>query len=146
VAIFGKTDTQGQVSAGDRPLVPADGPSSQTVIGPKVRFTGEVSGDEDVLIQGRLEGNAKVDRKVTVAPSGEVHGDLQARAVIVGGRVYGQIWAAERAELLATAAVEGNVNAPKVVIAEGAQLQGSVAMSAVPQSAVPAQKKSAEET
>jgi cytoskeletal protein CcmA (bactofilin family) len=145
VAIFGKTDTQGQVSAGDRPAVPMDGPSTQTVIGPKVRFTGEVSGEEDVLIQGRLEGNAKVDRKVTVAPSGEVHGDLQARSVVVGGRVHGQIWASERAELLATAAVEGNVNAPKVVIAEGAQLQGSVAMSAAPQPAAPAQKTSAEE-
>ena len=143
MAIFGKTDT-GQVSAGDRPAAaPLEGGSSQTVIGPKARFKGEVSGEEDVLIQGHLEGNARVERKVTVAASGEVRGDLDARAVIVAGRVYGQIRAAERAELLATASVEGNVNAPKVVIAEGAQLQGSVAMAA-PQAGAPP-KKSAEE-
>ena len=146
MAIFGKTDTQGQVSAGERPLErgPADLSSSQTVIGPKARFTGEISGEEDVLIHGRLEGNAKVDRKVTVAASGEVRGDLEGRSVVVAGRVFGQIRAAERAELLATAAVEGNVSAPKVVIAEGAQLQGSVAMAA-PQTAGAVPKKSATE-
>ena len=146
MAIFGKTDTQGQVSAGDRPLgsSPSDLASSQTVIGPKARFQGEISGEEDVLIQGRLEGNARVERKVTVAASGEVRGDLDARSVVVAGRVHGQIRAAERAELLATATVEGNVNAPKVVIAEGAQLQGSVAMS-VPQTVGAAPQKSATE-
>jgi cytoskeletal protein CcmA (bactofilin family) len=147
VAIFGKTDTQGQVSAGDRPAPPASaGAPSSTVIGPKARFVGELEGEEDIVIQGRLEGNAKVDRRVTIAPSGEVRGDVHARSVIVGGRVYGQIRAEERAELLATGSVEGDVYAPKVVIAEGAQLQGSVAMSSAPASAAaPAQKKQAEE-
>ena len=84
---------------------------------------------------------------MTVAASGEVRGDVHARSVIVGGRVYGQIRAEERAELLASASVEGNVQAPKVVIAEGAQLQGSVAMSASPaKAAAPAQQKTAEES
>lgn len=144
MAIFGKTDTQGQVSAGERTPAPTGvaGAASPTVIGPKARFVGELEGDEDIVIQGRLEGNARVDRKVTVAPSGEVRGDVHARSVIVGGRVYGQIRAAERAELLASASVEGNVHAPKVVIAEGAQLQGSVAMSASP---APDQSKKLEE-
>ena len=144
MAIFGKTETQEPTSAGDRPSgsAAAEASTSQTVIGPKVLFTGEVSGEEDILIQGRLQGDAKVDRRVTVAPSGEVRGDVHARSVVVGGRVYGQIRADERAELLSTAAVEGNVYAPKVVIAEGAQLQGSVAMSAAPP---PAQKQFTEE-
>ena len=134
MAIFGKTDTQGQVSASERTPAPttANGGTSQTVIGPKALFVGEISGEEDVLIQGRLEGNVRVDRRVTVAGSGEVRGDLQARSVTVGGRVHGLIGATERAELLASAVVEGNVSAPKVVIAEGAQLQGSVAMSGTP--------------
>ena len=147
MAIFGKTDTQGQVSAGDRPSGPAPiaGGGAPTVIGPNARFVGEIEGDEDIVIQGRLEGNAKVERKITVAPSGEVRGDVQGRSVVVGGRVYGQIRAEERAELLASASVEGNVYAPKVVIAEGAQLQGSVAMSAAPAGAgSPAQQTRAE--
>jgi cytoskeletal protein CcmA (bactofilin family) len=149
LAIFGKSDTQGQVSAGDRPPGPtpvSGAPTSATVIGPKARFVGEIEGDEDIVIQGRLEGNARVDRKITIAPSGEVRGDVSARSVIVGGRVHGQIRAEERAELLASANVEGNVQAPKVVIAEGAQLQGSVAMSAPPTAKpAPASKQSEEE-
>ena len=144
MAIFVKTDTQGQVSAGERAPAPAtpNGGVSQTVIGPKAHFVGEISGEEDVLIQGRLEGNVRVDRRVTVAGSGEVRGDLHGRSVTVGGRVHGLIGATERAELLASAVVEGNVNAPKVVIAEGAQLQGSVAMSGSPTAS---QKKALEE-
>jgi len=147
VAIFGKTDTQGQVSAPDRGAAAASaetGASTQTVIGPGARFVGEVSGDEDIVIHGQLEGNISVTRRVTIASSGEVQGDVHGRSVVVGGQVRGQIRADERAELLASASVEGNVNAPKVVIAEGAQLQGSVAM-ATPAAAVGAAKKRAEE-
>jgi len=131
VAIFSKTDAPGQVSAPDRTASPGPvgGAATPTVIGPGARFKGEVSGDEDVVIQGRLEGNVRVGRRVTVASTGEVQGDLHGRAVVVGGRVVGEIRADERAELLASAAVQGNVRAPKIVIAEGAQLQGSVAMA-----------------
>ncbi|HWZ86748.1 MAG TPA: polymer-forming cytoskeletal protein [Thermoanaerobaculia bacterium] len=111
------------------------------MIGPKARFVGEFSGDEDLAILGRFEGNIDIQRRVTVAPSGEVKGDIHARSVVVGGRVHGQIRADERAELLASASVQGNVNAPKVVIAEGAQLQGNVAMSTAASAAAPAQKK-----
>jgi cytoskeletal protein CcmA (bactofilin family) len=148
VAIFGKTDTQGQVSAPDRAgSVPSAGPiaAAATVIGPEARFVGEVSGDADVVIQGRLEGNVSVSRRVTVASSGEVKGDLHGRAVVVGGRVVGQVRADERAELLASASVQGNVHAPKVVIAEGAQLQGNVAMATPAVSAQAAETKRAEE-
>ena len=62
MAIFGKSDnTQGQVSAGDRApgASPAAGPVSTTVIGPNARFVGELQGDEDIVIQGRLEGTRR---------------------------------------------------------------------------------------
>jgi cytoskeletal protein CcmA (bactofilin family) len=150
VAIFAKNDTQRQASAAERTAeaTPAGAAvtASQTIIGPTARFVGEVSGDEDILVQGRIEGNVEVTRKVTIAASGEVKGDVHARAVVVGGRVHGQIRADERAELLASSSVQGNVNAPKVVIAEGAQLQGSVAM-ATPATEAPAdaEKTRAEE-
>jgi cytoskeletal protein CcmA (bactofilin family) len=140
VAIFGKTDSApepsaGQERAGAAPSAPA------TVIGARARFVGEITGDEDILIHGRLEGNIRVDRRVTVAPSGEVKGDIHGRSVVVGGRVQGQVRADERAELSASASVQGNVSAPKVVIAEGAQLQGNVAMSAPDAPSAPVQKK-----
>jgi cytoskeletal protein CcmA (bactofilin family) len=98
------------------------------VIGSKVKLVGDLSGDEDILINGRVEGKIRVDRKVVVATGAEVEGDVQAKSVIVGGRVHGQVLASERAELLASGRVQGNVHAPRIVMAEGAQIQGRVVM------------------
>lgn len=150
MSIFGKNDvtTPGQPPSPDRP--PAPPPSGgaaipATVIGAKVKFVGEISGDEDIVVQGRCEGNIRVNRKVSVAASGELQGDIHARWVVVGGRVHGQIHADERVELLASASVQGNVHAPKVIIAEGAQLQGNVAMSAAAASPAPSTPKKTQE-
>jgi cytoskeletal protein CcmA (bactofilin family) len=102
--------------------------AASTVIGSKVKLVGDLSGDEDVLVNGRVEGKIRVDRKVVVSPGAEVEGDVQAKAVIIGGRVHGQVLASERAELLASGRVQGNVHAPRIVMAEGAQIQGRVVM------------------
>lgn len=127
MAIFGKAEgASGPPATSDKSAAPA---AAATVIGPNARFVGEISGDEDIVIHGQFEGNIDIPRRVTVALPGQMKGDIHARSVIVGGRVHGQIRADERAELLASATVQGNVNAPKVVIAEGARLQGNVAMS-----------------
>ena len=106
----------------------ASASTASTVIGSKVKFVGDLSGDEDVLVNGRVEGKIRVDRKVVVSTGAEVEGDVQAKAVIVGGRVHGQVIASERAELLASGRVQGNVHAPRIVMAEGAQIQGRVVM------------------
>lgn len=140
MAIFGKTESAPEPSAVQERAGAAP-PELATVIGTKARFVGEITGDEDIVIHGRFEGNIQVSRRVTVAASGEVKGDICGRSVVVGGRVHGQIRADERAELLASASVQGNVNAPKVVIAEGAQLQGNVVMSAADSPEAPGQKK-----
>ena len=109
--------------------VPASGASaSTTVIGARMRVVGDVIGDEDVVVNGRIEGKIRVDRKVVVSPGAEVEGDLQAKSVIVGGSVRGQVTASERAELLPSGRVQGNVHAPRIVMAEGAQIQGRVVM------------------
>jgi cytoskeletal protein CcmA (bactofilin family) len=117
-----------------------DGKRGPTVIGPQAVVVGEISGDEDLLVEGRLEGKVRTDRKVTIGGTGDVRGDVLARSVVVAGKVEGQILAQERAELLASAEVKGSIQAPKVVIAEGAKLQGNVAMS-VPAAAAPAASK-----
>jgi cytoskeletal protein CcmA (bactofilin family) len=103
--------------------------SAATVIGPGAGFIGDLSGDVDVVVQGRFEGKIRVEKNVKVRPEGEVEGDISARGVLVAGRVRGQIRASERAELAATAVVQGSVQSPKIVISEGAQLTGDVAMT-----------------
>ncbi len=123
--MFGRTESVPPAAA---ETLPAS--SSRTVIGSGVRFVGELSGREDVLVDGRFEGKIQVDGAVQIGPSGEVEADVSARRVIVGGRVRGQIVAAERAELTSSAVVEGKVQSPKLVIAEGARLEGNVATAA----------------
>jgi cytoskeletal protein CcmA (bactofilin family) len=91
---------------------------------------GDLSGEEDVAVDGRFEGTIAVEGKVGVGAGGDVRGDVRARHVTVSGRVQGQVIATERAELTSTAVVEGSVQAPKIVIAEGARLEGKVATSA----------------
>ena len=102
--------------------------SAATVVGSRVKIVGDLSGDEDVLVNGRLEGKIRVDRKVVVSAGAEVEGDVQAKSVIIGGRVHGQVMASERAELLPSGRVQGNVHSPRIVMAEGAQIQGRVVM------------------
>ncbi|MFN2386546.1 MAG: polymer-forming cytoskeletal protein [Thermoanaerobaculia bacterium] len=126
MAVFGKTESN-RVST-PAPGEPASPPT--TVLGSGARFVGDLSGDEDIVVNGHFEGRIRVDRStVTVGTGGQLDGDIAARSVVVGGKVRGQITANEKAELLESAIVEGSVQAPKVVIAEGAQLEGNVAMS-----------------
>jgi cytoskeletal protein CcmA (bactofilin family) len=103
--------------------------SGPTVLGPGSSFVGELSGDEDIVVTGRLEGAIRVDRRVTVSPEGRVEGEIHARQVVVSGHVRGDVHGSERVELTSSAVVEGGVHAPKVVIAEGARLEGKVAMT-----------------
>jgi cytoskeletal protein CcmA (bactofilin family) len=107
--------------------------SSKTVIGSGSRVVGDVISDEDLLLEGQVEGKVRGERSVTIGPGGDLEGDVAAKSVVVGGKVRGQIVASERAELTATAVVHGSVQAPKIIIAEGAHLQGNVAMTAGPE-------------
>jgi cytoskeletal protein CcmA (bactofilin family) len=116
--------------------------SSKTLIGSGSRLVGDLISDEDVMLEGQIEGKVRSERTVTVGAGGELEGDVQAKSVIVGGKVRGQIVASERAELAATAVVHGSVQAPKIIIAEGAHLQGNVAMSIGGEMAAPAPRKS----
>lgn len=100
------------------------------MIGAGARVVGELTGGDDVVVNGRFEGKIDVGGSVEVGRSGEAQAEISARRVIVGGTVRGQIVAAERAELTSSAVVEGTVQSPKLIIAEGARLEGSVATAA----------------
>jgi len=126
VAIFGKSEP---APAPVRETASSPASGAATVLGARAKLVGELSGDDDIVVEGRIEGKIRTDRRVTIAASGDVEGDVLARSVLVAGTVRGQILASERAELAASAVVQGTVQAPKVVIAEGAQLQGSVSMT-----------------
>jgi cytoskeletal protein CcmA (bactofilin family) len=102
----------------------------ETVIGPGVRIDGHLKSPSNVVIHGSLEGNVDIAGILVVGESGRLIGDVTARDVIVRGAVEGRIVAGERIELGPSGRVQGDLQAKAVSIAEGAYLQGKVAMSA----------------
>ena len=100
-------------------------------IGSSVVIKGELSAKEDLTISGRVEGKIEVrDHVVRVGREAHVSAEINARAVIVEGTVTGNVNATERIELLENGSVEGDIAAPKIAMAEGAQFRGKIDMAA----------------
>ena len=99
-----------------------------SVLGPTLRFKGELSAQEDLIIQGSVEGSITHTQSLTVGTDGTMKGDIRARVIIIDGKVEGDLYATESVNIRATAKVKGNVFAPRVGITEGAFFQGQVEM------------------
>ena len=103
--------------------------SAAVTIGASVVIKGEVSAKEDLTIAGRIEGKVEVrDHVVRVGKDAQVNAEISARTVVVEGNVKGNIAATERIELLEHGVVEGDISAPKVAMADGAQFRGKIDM------------------
>ncbi len=92
------------------------------------RLQGEVTGGTELLIEGEVEGEVRVDATVTVGAEGIVTGPIAAPVVRIGGRVVGDVTASDRVEVSPSGSLEGNISAPRIVIAEGAFFKGVVDM------------------
>ena len=117
--------------------VPARMEARTSVIGPKVKIQGELSADEDIVVEGRVEGEISVTQALKIGPGAQVNAEVKAQSVVIAGRVVGNVTAVERVELLPSGTLEGNIRAPKIVIAEGAQFRGSVDMGSRAKDAPP---------
>jgi len=106
--------------------LPASG-SSQTVLGKSTAVRGQISGNEDLLIEGQFEGNISLpDHCLTVGEDGQVKAEIQARQAVVLGSVTGNITARERIALRRSGRVVGDLVAAAVAIEEGAYLKGGI--------------------
>jgi len=99
------------------------------VIGPRITLKGELLGDEDVLIEGTVEGQIRISRDLRVGQGGIVKARIDAQSIVVSGEVVGDCVAATRVELQPTGRLTGNVRAPKIIIAEGAMFKGNSDMT-----------------
>jgi cytoskeletal protein CcmA (bactofilin family) len=102
--------------------------SSTCVIGPRIAVRGSIAGDEDLVIEGRVEGSVSLTGHLVVAEPGTVEANLEATSVEVHGEVVGDIVASRSVEIERTARVHGNIRAPRVIIRDGAQFRGRVEM------------------
>ena len=100
-------------------------------VGKSTTFKGELIGEEDLEIEGRIEGSVNVpDHQVTVGPGGNVTADVQSKSVVIVGRIEGNVIASERVEIHNAGVVEGDIKAPALVIQEGATVNGNISMGA----------------
>jgi cytoskeletal protein CcmA (bactofilin family) len=106
----------------------SDAAPRASVLGPTLKFRGELSAQEDLIIQGSVEGSITHTQSLTVGTDGTMKGDIRARIIVVDGKVEGDLYATESVTIRATAKVKGNVFAPRVGITEGAFFQGQIEM------------------
>jgi cytoskeletal protein CcmA (bactofilin family) len=102
-------------------------------IGPSITIVGDVTGDEDLTILGRVEGKIELPKNsVTIGQSGRVKADIRAKSVHVAGEVHGNLVAAEQIVIRRTATMLGNLTAPRVGLEDGCSFRGSVEMETPP--------------
>jgi cytoskeletal protein CcmA (bactofilin family) len=98
-----------------------------------IRIKGEVTGSEDLYIDGHVEGKLNLSNgTLTIGPNGTVNADVDAREVFVSGRVDGNITGRDKIQLRSTGYVSGEVRTERLAIDEGATLRGKVEAGKVP--------------
>ena len=115
----------------DAPAAPATSASKgkTAVIGPGIRINGDISGEENLVIEGRVEGSIKLkDHQVDVGPSGRVTANVTANVVRISGEVDGDIKGSEKVIISRSGNVHGNIVSPRVTLEDGAIFKGSIDM------------------
>jgi cytoskeletal protein CcmA (bactofilin family) len=127
--------------AGDkRPQIGSD----KVNIGKSVVIKGELSGSEDLTIEGHVEGKIELRENVlTIGPNGKIKAEVFAKAVVVLGEVVGNVTASEKVDIRDAGSVDGDIASPRVAIAEGAHFRGSVDMQRTGAKPAPAPAKPA---
>jgi cytoskeletal protein CcmA (bactofilin family) len=100
-------------------------------IGKSITIKGDLAGEEDLVLDGRIEGRVELpDHHLTIGPNGHVQAELSAKEVTIDGKVNGNVTATDRVEIRESGRLEGDVVSPRLLIQEGAELNGKVSMKA----------------
>lgn len=100
------------------------------MIGSTISIKGDLSGEEDLLIEGRVEGKIELRRhSVTVGKNGHVKADIYGKSINIEGEVQGNLYGEEQLVLRQSSTVRGNIISPRVTLEDGANFKGSIDMS-----------------
>ncbi len=98
-------------------------------IGRSIRINGDLQGDEDLRIEGEVNGTVRLNNNtVTIGQEGKIRADVYAKSVDVEGSVEGDLYGAEHISIRKSAKVQGNVISPRVSLEDGARFKGSIEM------------------
>jgi cytoskeletal protein CcmA (bactofilin family) len=100
---------------------------STSYLGPGLQIKGEISGNEDLKLDGKVDGSVSVGGfRLTVGPGAHLNADLVAREALISGEVNGDISAVDRIEIMKTASIVGDLSTGRIIIEEGAFFKGDV--------------------
>jgi cytoskeletal protein CcmA (bactofilin family) len=100
-----------------------------SVVGKTLLIKGEMFSDEEVLIEGTIEGNLNINNRVVVGKNGVVNADIDAREVVIKGEVNGNVKGQFKVEIVPDGILNGNIISQRVVLAEGAVFKGNIDMT-----------------
>ncbi len=136
MALFKKTDADDERNIASSPKIgdsPPIRPKNVSVIGPTLVFKGELSADEDLIIEGHIEGTIAHHRKnLTVGKQGRVKADIHASSVIIEGQLVGDIHSDGVVSLAKGADVKGDIFCAHIVMQDGARFAGKIDMGERP--------------
>ena len=99
-------------------------------IGKSITIKGDLTGEEDLVIEGTVEGRVDLpEAQLTVGQSGTIQAEIHAKSIVVVGKVSGNVYGSDRIEIQSTGIVNGDVTAPRLIVAEGAVLNGAIQMN-----------------
>ena len=99
-----------------------------TIIGPEASLRGSYNSKHSIRVDGEIYGNVTSEDGIIVGEKGMVRGNLVGKAVVIGGKVKGNITSYQRLELQATAQIEGDLSTPMLLVEEGAVFEGNCQM------------------
>ena len=102
-----------------------------TVIGESFLVHGNLNGDEDLSVRGRVEGTITLTKTLTVEPGGVVKAEVQVRNCVISGTVEGNVVASESVEITKEGRMVGDISSPRVIIVDGATFHGRIDMGEV---------------
>src|SRR3954468_16703289 len=105
--------------------------NANTVIGPSILISGKLTGDEDLTVRGRVEGELSLSHTLIVEPSGIVKANVVVKNAIISGVVVGNVAATESVELTREGRMVGDIRAPRVILVDGASFRGRIDMGEV---------------
>jgi cytoskeletal protein CcmA (bactofilin family) len=100
--------------------------SDSTIIGETIVVSGNLTGDEDLTVRGRVEGNVTLTKGLVIEPTGVVKAEVQVKTCVVSGTLVGNVTATESVEITKEGRMVGDISAPRVVIVDGAGFRGRI--------------------
>jgi cytoskeletal protein CcmA (bactofilin family) len=102
-----------------------------TIIGESILISGSLNGDEDLTVRGRVEGTLTLTKTLVVEPTGIVKAEVQVKNCVIAGVVVGNVTATESVEITKEGRMVGDIQAPRVIIVDGASFRGRIDMGEV---------------